>query len=275
MGIIDSLKRGTAWIAKTVIDGVFDIIVDGGFTSFSSDTSSVNPTSPIMKKRDSIKVDAVRKVFKYESLVFHLWRSLWCTFMTLTAIFNVIRIGNVIENSKVTPDTFDHTMFARLSSTYTEPDKFAYHTYYDQKTASDLRLMFGFLLVDFLIYAIRQKFMTKSTLIHHALCLLFCLIALYSPYPHHYHANMFVCAEMVSCLTILSHFAKKRRSRLLNKAYLLQYLLLTVFGRGAIWYVVLSDLITIGASWVCYVGFAPFIIMDIIWSKQCLDGIKK
>lgn len=296
MGFIDSTKRAASWIAKAVIDSVFDIIVDGGFNSEllingppkqvtrigsgSNLSRSIdrlpNRDADRAADRNAAKVDAVRKVFKYESLVFHMWRSLWCTYVTIVAFFNVLRIGKVLENDQM-DNVFSRgqNALSDLTGIVREAKPLEYHTYYDRKTASDLKLMMGFLLIDVLVYLIRRKFMTKSTLIHHALCIVLCIIALYSPYPHHYHANVFLCAELVSCMTILAHFAKKCHSRLLHKLYLTQYLLLTVFGRGTIWYMIFTDLITIGASPLCYIGFAPLVLMDITWARQCMEGLQK
>lgn len=243
-GITGYIKTGI----KTAVDATLDVII-GSIDNLSF--------SPKLKRRNSDKIDVFRRAFKYESLVFHGWRSVWCTYITIVAFYNFQR------------------MRAEFDTKYGNQDNIPYHTHYDRKTSWDILLAMGFFLVDLLIYVIRRKFMTRDVLIHHIVGLILCGIAVMSKYPHHYHANLFMCTEVVSCLTVMAHYAKKSRSKTLYKLYLLQYLLLTIFGRGWIWYTIGKDLIANSVGYVCYFGILPLLIMDVVWSRQCVRGILK
>jgi len=249
-------ERGLIGIIKSkiklIVDSAFDTIV-GVVDSFAD---SFN-TSPKLKKKESGKIDVVRRAFKYESLVYHVWRSIWCTYVTIVAFYNFQR------------------MRAEFAITYADAEIVPYHSHYDSKTWWDIVMLIIFFSIDILIYLIRGKFMSRSVLIHHLLGIFLSLQTLIASHPHHYHANIFMCAEIVSCLTILSHYAKKSRSRTLYKIYLLQYLLLTIFARGWIWYTIGMDLMANNVSIACYLGFLPLIMMDIIWSRQCVQGLLK
>lgn len=249
LGITEYFKTSAKIVMNTsynmivyAIDGFGENFFEGGF-------------SPIMRRHNFEKIDAVRRAFKYESLIFHGWRSIWCTYVTVVAFRNFRRMKNefAIKYGDIIP----------------------YHSHYDQKTSWDIMMLIGFFLIDLLIYSIRKKFMSRSVIAHHFIGILLGFIALISRYPHHYHANIFMCTEIVSCLTVLSHYAKESRSKLVYKIYLFQYLILTIFGRGWIWYTVLNDLIMMNASIACYTGFVPLVLMDVIWSRQCIKGLMK
>jgi hypothetical protein len=243
-GIRNYVQRGV----KYTIDTIFNTIV-GSVDNFSF--------SPQLQRRGS-KIDAVRKVFKYESLVYHGWRSIWCTYITIVAYYNFVRLE------------------AELKEKYTDNgEAIPYHSLYDRKTSSDISMLILFFSIDLLIYMLRKKFMSRSVIGHHLVGITLCIIAFLSKFPHHYHANLFMCTEIVSCMTVVAHYARKSRSKTLYKLYLIQYLILTIFGRGWIWYRVLSNLIENDVSTFCYIGFLPLTIMDVIWSKQCIDGLRK
>ena len=153
--------------------------------------------------------------------------------------------------------------------------KISLNYYYDENVEFNLKLIILFFLVDLVIMTIRKRFMNTSIVIHHVSSIFFCLISAYSKYPHHYHANLFLCSEIVSCLSIVKYFAKKYNSKTLRKFYHAQYLFLTVFVRGNIWLMVLTDIMTSKVSILCYIGLLPFPIMDIMWAKQCIVGLMK
>jgi hypothetical protein len=237
---------------KGVVDTSFNAIVET-VDSFQDSLSY----SPKLRRKNSGKIDAVRRVFKYESLVFHGWRSIWCTYITIIAFYNFQR------------------MKGEFADTYAGANTVPYHAHYDRKTSWDIMMVIAFFSIDLLIYLIRRKFMTRSIIIHHLLGIFLSSIALISKYPHHYHANLFMLSEMVSCLTVMSHYARKSRSRTMYKLYLLQYLLLTIFGRGWIWYTISTDLLQNDVGIFCYFGILPLILMDAIWSRQCIQGLMK
>lgn len=234
---------------KTLLDASFNTVV-GTIDGFGEKKGK-------LKRSNSGKIDAVRRAFKYESLVYHGWRSLWCTYVTIIAFYNFLRMRN------------------EFSQKYDSSEVIPYHSHYDRKTSWDITMVVGFFLIDLLIYVIRRKFMTRSVIVHHLVGIILGCTTLFTKYPHHYHANLFMCAEIVSCLTVLSHYAKKSRSKTLYKIYLAQYLVLTIFGRGWIWYTVLMDLMISNVSFICYFGFVPLILMDVIWSRQCYQGLMK
>lgn len=227
----------------------------------STHESKHGSKTKLKSKNSSEKIDVIRRAFKFESLVYHSWRTIWCTYVTLVAFYNFLRLR----------DEFDDKYDAFVINTKIIP----YHTHYDRKTSFDIMMIIGFFLIDILIYVIRRKFMTRSGLIHHCVGIILGCTTLLSKYPHHYHANLFMCAEIVSCLTILSHYAKKRRSKTLYKIYLLQYIILTIFGRGWIWYTIFTDLLKSNSTILCYLGFLPLILMDVMWSIQCIQGLYK
>jgi len=253
MGVTGIFKTGI----KTIVDGTLDLTIST-MNGIMADGPARSPYSPTVERRNSEKRDAVRRAFKYESLVYHSWRSIWCTYITIIAFYNYLRLN---------------AEFDRIYTSHGIP--IPYHSYYDPKTSWDITMVICFFAIDLLIYSIRGKFMSKSVIIHHLLGIALCSIALFVKYPHHYHANLFMCAEIVSVLTVLSHFAKKQKSKLLYKIYLFQYLILTIVARGWIWYTVAGDLIRNNVGVFCYFGLAPLVIMDVLWSKQCIDGIRK
>lgn len=237
---------------QRAVDGAFDTIV--GTVWSIEDSMNFSPT---LRKRGSNKIDAVRRAFKYESLVYHAWRSIWCTYVTIVALYNFLRLRT------------------EFGSTYGDHEQIPYHSHYDRKTSWDVMMVIIFLSIDILIYMIRGKFMSRSVLTHHLFGIALCVITLLSKYPHHYYANLFMCTEIVSCLTILAHYSKKCRSKMMHKVYLFQYLLLTIFARGWIWITITSDLISNEVTMICYLGVIPLILMDIIWSRQCIQGLMK
>jgi hypothetical protein len=249
-------ERGLVGIAKRKFKGVIDSFFDTVVGAVDGVEGSLS-FSPKLRKKGSGKIDVVRRAFKYESLVYHTWRSIWCTYVTIVAFYNFKR------------------MRQEFAVTYADADVIPYHSHHDSKTWWDIMMVTLFFSIDILIYLIRGKFMSRSVLTHHILGIVLCLVTLVSNYPHHYHANLFMCAEVVSCLTVLAHYSKKSRSRVLHKIYLLQYLLLTIFARGWIWYTVSSDLLANNVSALCYIGFLPLILMDVAWSRQCVQGLLK
>lgn len=194
------------------------------------------------------------KAITYESMLFHIWRSVWCSYITYRAYYNVVRLNAVFEqNPKLDRAAYFDTMTHRL-----------------------IVQLICFFLLDLVFAGLRRKYtrhMSRSVFIHHIVSLCLASVTMIVSLPHHYYSNLFMCAEIVSCLNFVSYFAKTYKSAVLYKLYLLQYLLLTVFGRFYIWYTVYCDLAEYNVSILCYVGFAPLLIMDIVWSKQCVKGL--
>jgi len=196
------------------------------------------------------------KAITYESMLFHIWRSVWCSYITYMAYNNVMRLNAIFE---LIPD------LNRAA-------------YFDPQTYSIILQLICFFVLDMVFAGLRRKFarhMSRSVFIHHMVSLCLTSITLIVSLPHHYYANLFMCTEIVSCLNFISYFAKAYKSAVLYKLYLLQYLLITVFVRGYIWYTLYRDLAAYGSniSMLCYAGFAPLLIMDIVWSKQCVVGL--
>jgi hypothetical protein len=243
-------------IVKSTLKGVVDMSLNAIVETVDSFQDSLS-YSPKLKRRSSEKIDVVRRAFKYESLVFHGWRSIWCTYITIVAFFNFQR------------------MKGEFAKSYAGMDTVPYHSHYDRKTSWDITMVMAFFSIDLLIYLIRGKFLSRSVIVHHLLGIFLCCVEMFSKHPHHYHANLFMFSEIVSCLTVMSHYARKSKSRMLYKLYLLQYLLLTIFVRGWIWYTVSKDLLQNNVGISCYFGLIPLIIMDAIWSRQCIQGLMK
>jgi hypothetical protein len=214
----------------------------------------MNTMTTVSRSKSKFFNNALRYICGFDQFSFNLWRSVWCSYVTYTAFKNVMRLNEVFKNNS----------------------ELKRHTYYDAKTAIDLKILVMFFLTDLVVHRIRINLMSKSTVIHHYVGIALCLSVMFSKYTHHYHANMLMCSEVVSMMTVLSYFAKQRKSRFLRKIYLLQYLLLTVFGRGYIWFNVVREFrSSSNISYLCYAGLAPLVTMDAIWSRQCINGLLK
>lgn len=195
---------------------------------------------------------------KYEDFAFYFCRSLWCIWITTASFSNLFRMNKLIK--------------------YVQSDQeIALYYYYDENVELNLKILSLFFVFDLIFRVIKKKFNNKSIIFHHIISIALCLVTLTSKYPHHYYANLFMCTEVVSCLSILQYFAKKYKSNLLYKCYQIQYLFLTVFVRGGIWLTVLIDLNNseYNTRYICYFGIMPLAIMDVIWSKQCIVSLMK
>lgn len=183
--------------------------------------------------------------------IFYVLRTVWCVYITWSSYISVNRLNAMYSNSM-------YKLYA-----------------YDLDVMFDLKLTMFFMGIEFIIYLFKREFATKGIIFHHVLTILGCMVPFMVNPAHTYYVALMSCAEIVSTIAILSHFAKKHNLEFLRKIYLMLYIGLTVLCRFYIWSRCIHDIMKFDGKFICYAAIASFVILDIMWINQCYKGLTK
>lgn len=190
-----------------------------------------------------------------DTFLYHMWRSVWCTYITVASILNVFRLKNI----------FDNDINGDIKR----------HLYYDNATVFNIYVVLCCVIIDLIIFYFKRKFYRLHLLIHHIIVIIFCALSQIVLSPHHYYCNLFMCSEVVSSILILAYIGKNSKDKTFYKIYLVLYLLLTFFVRGLIWGTLIKEAYLYNSRLICILGIMPLMILDCIWVNQCADGLNK
>lgn len=175
------------------------------------------------------------------SLIFSIWRSLWCLCITILSSINII------------------------SQSYSN-------------TSRLLLSVIWFMLFDMLFILFNKNLFNGQIIIHHivAIILIICGIymIIYTDTPHYNVINMCLTTEIVTSIHIINCMASKYKNIICFRLYRILYILLTVIWRGSIWYSIISYAIyNINSNIFCIIGTLPFIIFDTLWIRDCIYSL--
>ena len=175
--------------------------------------------------------------------VFSLWRTLWCLYVSLLSFINISK------------KTYNNTLYLLLS-------------------------VIAFMLIDIILIVRNKRIYNLQIIYHHIIVIILLLFGIYtvifSNNPHHNVINMCISTEVVTSIHIVNHLAKKYKSIFYFRLYRILYILLTIFWRGNIWFTIISDAINNSTSnMLCVYGITPFVVFDVVWVRQCINGLYK
>ena len=176
-------------------------------------------------------------------LMFSLWRTLWCLFVSLLSFINISK------------KTYNNTLYLLLS-------------------------VIGFMLIDIILIVRNKRIYNLQIIYHHIIVIILLLFGIYtitfSNNQHYDVINMCISTEVVTTIHIVNHLAKKYKSIFYFRLYRLLYILLTVFWRGNIWNTIIRNAINnSNSNMLCVYGITPFVVFDIVWVRQCINGLYK
>lgn len=174
-------------------------------------------------------------------LLFSLWRTYWCSYVSFLSFINIIK----------------------------------------KKYNNSLQLLLYviiFMVIDILLIIKNKNIYNKQIIIHHIIVILLLLIGiyivLYTNKPHHNVISMCISTEVVTSIHIVNYLSVKYKNIFYYRLYRILYIFLTLFWRGNIWRTIISNALNNNNSnIICIYGITPFIVFDMLWIKKCIFGL--